>query len=176
MTLTIRQETSSDYKSVFELIKEAFANEKYSDHKEQILVEKLRNSNSFIPELSIIAQIDDVIVGHILLTEIKIINKDNSIVSLALAPVSVMPKYQKQGIGGKLITHAHTLAKNLGYKSIILLGHEDYYPKFGYKQADKFQIKLPFDVPTENCMVIELIEDGLLNVNGIIEYPKEFME
>jgi predicted N-acetyltransferase YhbS len=58
----------------------------------------------------------------------------------------------------------------------VLLGHETYYPKFGYIQADKFGIELPFDVPKENCMTIELIENGLNGVKGIVEYPREFNE
>jgi len=78
------------------------------------------------------------------------------------------------GIGGKLIIQAHTIAKEKGYKSVILLGHEKYYPKFGYVIADKFGIELPFEAPKENCMAIELIEGGLKDVNGVVEYPKEF--
>jgi predicted N-acetyltransferase YhbS len=75
-----------------------------------------------------------------------------------------------------LINKSHIIAKKLGHKSIILLGHEKYYPKFGYKQAHLFGIQLPFDVPKENCMAIELIENGLIGVNGIVKYPVEFNE
>ncbi len=174
MEITIRQEKPDDYEAVSDLIERAFEFEKLSDHKEQFLVKRLRKSNDFIPELSVIAEIGKIIVGHILLTRIKIKNNQNEFISLALAPVSVLPEYQRNGIGGKLIEEAHNTAIKLGYKSIVLLGHEKYYPKFGYQQADKFGIELPFDVPKENCMVIELIENGLNEVNGLVEYPKEF--
>ncbi len=172
--MTIRQEIDKDFKNVFNLIEKAFRTEVYSDHKEQYLVERLRNSEAFIPELSIVAEIDGKIVGHILVTKLKIKGKFNEFDSLALAPISVLPEFQGKGIGGKLILESHKKAKELGHKSIVLFGHEKYYPKFGYKQADKFGIELPFKVPKENCMVIELIENGLNGISGIVEYPKEF--
>ncbi|MGY5353611.1 GNAT family N-acetyltransferase [Wenyingzhuangia sp. IMCC45467] len=176
MKLTIRKENPEDFKTVFNLIEKAFENEQMSDHKEQFLVERLRKSNAFVPELSMVAEIENKIVGHILLTKLKIKNKSNEFDSLALAPVSVLPGFQGKGIGGKLIVESQKRAKELGHKSIVLLGHENYYPRFGYKQADKYGIELPFDVPKENCMVMELIENGLNGVNGMVEYPKEFNE
>ena len=172
--MTIRQETPADYKDVFNLIEKAFRSEQYSDHKEQFLVERLRKSDAFIPELSLVAEVDGKIVGHILLTKLKIKNVADSFDSLALAPVTVLPEFQGIGIGGKLIAESHKRAKELGHESIVLLGHESYYPKFGYQRADKFEIELPFKVPKENCMVIELVENGLNGVSGIVEYPEAF--
>ncbi len=176
MEITIRQEKGNDFKAVFNLIGKAFESEKFSDHREQFLVERLRKSRAFIPTLSMVAEIGNKIVGHILLTKLKIKNDQNEFDSLALAPVSVLPEYQGNGIGRMLIEHTHKKAKELGYNSVVLLGHENYYPKFGYQQADKFGIELPFDAPKENCMAIELTENGLRGVNGKVEYPKEFNE
>lgn len=172
----IRQETKSDFGAVCKLIEKAFENEAMSDHKEHFLVERLRQSDVFMPELSLVAEIDGTVVGHVLLTKITINNGTQSFESLALAPVSVLPDYQGKGIGGKLIIEAHEKAKALGQTSIVLLGHDQYYPRFGYKQADTFGIKLPFDVPKENVMVIELVENGLSGVSGVVEYPQEFFE
>jgi len=175
--MNIRKEEIKDYDDVFKLIENAFKDEEFSDHQEQFLVERLRKSKSFIPELSIVAEIDNQIVGYILLTKIKIINANfEETISLALAPVAVLKKYQGKGIGGKLILKAHKIAKDLNFNSVILLGHEKYYPKFGYEMSNKYGIKLPFDVPDENCMLIELTENALKNINGIVEYPKEFYE
>lgn len=175
MDVNIRTEAEKDFKVVFELVKNAFKNEEYSDHQEHYLVERLRDSDAFVPELSLVAEINKEIVGYILLTKIKIIDVNvNSYDSLALAPVAVLPKFQSKGIGRKLIEMAHKKAKDLGFSSVILLGHENYYPRFGYKQAKEFGIKLPFDVPDANCMVIELMENGLQNVEGTVKYPKEF--
>lgn len=176
MEISIREEKQTDYDAVFELIEKAFEKLVLSDHREQFLVQRLRKSTVFIPELSIVAEFKNEIVGHILLTKLKIKNGHEEFDSLALAPVSVLPEYQGKGIGGMLIQEAHKKARELGYKSIVLLGHEKYYPKFGYKQADNFGIELPFDVPKENCMVIELTDNGLNGVSGTVEYPKEFYE
>jgi len=176
MELTIRKEEPRDFNAVFNLIEKAFESEKMSDHKEQFLVERLRKSDAFIPELSMVAENDNKIVGHILLTKLKIKNDQNIFDSLALAPVSVLPEYQGKGIGGMLINQAHIIAKELGHKSIVLLGHEKYYPKFGYQLTEEFGIKLPFDAPKENCMIIELTENALQGVTGMVEYPKEFNE
>ena len=75
-----------------------------------------------------------------------------------------------------MIHTAHQIAKDLGHLSIVLIGHETYYPKFGYQEAHTYGITVPFDVPKENCMVIELVKDSLKNINGVVTYPKEFME
>ncbi len=176
MQMIIRKETEKDFKSVFKLIEKAFRKEKFSDHQEQFLVERLRKSNSFIPEFSLVAELDGKIVGYILLTQIKILNDHTEHLSLALAPVAVLPEFQGNKIGEKLILAAHKKAKELGFGSIILLGHEDYYPKFGYKKLKSFGIRLPFEVPDENCMAIELFENSLKNTSGVVQYPSEFFE
>ena len=174
--LILRQEQSKDYKSVFRIIEEAFSKEKFSDYKEQFLVERLRLSKAFIPELSIIPEYKNEIVGHILLTRIQIKNKNQVFESLALAPVSVKPEFQNNGVGSQLILEAHSKAKALGFQSIVVLGHEDYYPKFGYELTSKYNIKLPFEAPENNCMIISLTKNGLEDVNGDVVYAKEFFE
>lgn len=176
MSPEIRQESPSDHKSVFDLIAKTFQGAQFTDGKEQYLVDKLRSSPSFVPELSLVAVVGEEIVGHILLTKIKIRRDGMAYDSLALAPVSVLPEFQNKGIGGMLIEHAHQKAKELGYDSVVVVGHEKYYPKFGYERADKFGIRVPFDVPRENCMVIELSDRSLAKVQGLVEYAKEFYE
>lgn len=174
--MNIRKESPDDYLSVFNLIERAFRDEKYSDHQEHFLVERLRASEAFVPGLSLVYVLEKKIVGHILLTEIKIKNFEDEIRSLALAPVAVLPEFQGRGIGGKLIEAGHQSARDLGYQSVILLGHDKYYPRFGYRLAEEFGITLPFDVPKENCMAIELQPDALKNVHGDVVYPKEFYQ
>ncbi|MCT4632471.1 MAG: N-acetyltransferase [Firmicutes bacterium] len=170
--IIIRQEGKKDYKSVYQVVKEAFEKEEYSDKDEHNLVERLRKSQAFIEELSLVAEIEGKIVGHIMFTKIKI----GSHTALALAPVSVSPDHQGLGIGSKLIIRGHEIAKELGYKAVVLLGHENYYPRFGYKKASDYKIKAPFEVPDENFMVVELIEGGLKDIEGTVEYAKEFFE
>ncbi|MCD0480476.1 N-acetyltransferase [Chryseobacterium sp. LC2016-29] len=166
-----RQETQDDFQEVFELNRKAFGQQ-----NEAKLVNALRNNlNIFIPELSIVASKNNAIIGHILFTKINIKNDDETLnESLALAPMAVLPEFQKNGIGGQLIKHALDTAKILGYQSVIVLGHEDYYPKFGFEPAEKWNIKAPFDVPSNVFMAIELVKDGLKNISGTVIYPKEF--
>lgn len=92
---------------------------------------------------------------------------------LALAPLAVLPEYQKQGIGKKLIEEGHKKAKKLGYHYSIVLGSERYYPKFGYVPASQYGIKAPFEVPNENFMAIKL-NDTDVKITGVVEYAKEF--
>ncbi len=174
--LNIRKETTVDHKAVFTLITKAFSALEHSDHKEQFLVERLRNSTAFIPELSLVAEINNRIVGYILLTKISIKNDSREWPSLALAPVAVDPDFHGRGIGRALILAAHRIAVESGYTSVILLGHAEYYPKFGYVPTVNFGISLPFEVPAENCMAVELVPNGLEGVSGIVEYAHEFFE
>ena len=174
MPLHIRQETLDDHQNVFELIKAAFEGEEFSDQTEHYLVERLRKSEVFIPELSLVAELKGEIVGHILFTKIIIQNGEEEFESLALAPVSVLPEYQGKGIGGALIIKGHELAKELGYRSALVLGHAEYYPKFGYRQSSEFGIAQPFGAPDENNMAIELVEGGLNGVSGVAVYSEEF--
>ena len=175
--MKIRKEELKDYDVVHQLIKNAFADEQFTNHKEHFLVEKLRKSAAFVPDLSIVAEIQHEIIGYILLTEIKIIGRDNQQTkALAMAPVAVLKEYRGKGIGGKLIEAAHQIARELHYGSVILLGHENYYPKFGYTMTKNYGIELSFGAPDANCMLIELTENALQNVQGIVEYPKEFYE
>jgi predicted N-acetyltransferase YhbS len=171
--MLIRQETESDYSQVFNLIQEAFE-QSPGNRSEQFLVERLRQSNAFIPELSLVAEQQKEIVGHILLTKIKIKGPKASLEALALAPVSVKPPYQRQGIGGKLIVEAQNKARRMGYKAIALIGHQDYYPRFGYQIASAYNIDFPFEAPDENCMILELEKGSLKEISGTIEYPEEF--
>lgn len=176
MEVYIRREEPSDHATVFQLIENAFREEIHSDKKEQFLVERLRNAESFIPELSLVAEVDSRIAGYIMLSEIQITSANETITSLALAPVAVLPEFQGKGIGGALIEKAHRIAKDLGYQSVILLGHERYYPKFGYRPLHQFNLSLPFDAPPENCMAVELQPDALKNKSGTVIYPSEFFE
>lgn len=176
MNIIIRQEKEKDYKSSEKVIEESFKNEEYSDQKEHFLVGKLRISNAFIPELSLVAENNKEIIGYIMLTRIFVENEDNRYESLALAPVAVSPKYQSRGIGSKLINASLKIARELGFKSVIVLGHDKYYPRFGFKPTSTFGIKAPFDIPNEMFMAVELRDNSLTDVKGTVIYNKEFFE
>ena len=174
LTIVIREEVREDHTRVFQLVKEAFIDQEHSDHKEQYLVERLRRSDSFIPELSLVAIIDFKIVGYVLLTKAAIKNQKRLHTTLVLAPVAVDKAFQNRGVGARLISVAHKKASLIGFRSIVIIGHEHYYPKFGYQKASKFGIHFPFDVPDENGFVIELKKGELIGKEGELVYPKEF--
>lgn len=170
MQVKIRQEDTTDYQAVFEVNKFAFGQD-----NEAKLVDSLRNSMAFVPELSLVATFDNEIVGYILFTKIKIVHDDRSETeSLALAPMAVKPEFQNKGVGGQLIKYGLDKAKALQFKSVIVLGHSHYYPKFGFVQADKWHIKSPYNVPSNVHMALELVPDGLKNTSGLVKYPPAF--
>lgn len=167
--MNIRQEKITDYDTVYQMIKVAFENAEHSDGNEQDLVVALRKSKSFIPELSLVAIEDNNIVGHILFTKALVGNVE----VLALAPLSVLPKYQNQGIGLALIKQGHMIASHLGYEYSVVLGHSKYYPKAGYVPASKYGIQAPFEVDDESFMAICFSEKAD-KLNGFIQYDKAF--
>jgi len=176
-TITIRKEKSFDHNWVVELTEKAFESLEISDHNEGKLVDKLRKAPTFIEELSLVAELNGQVVGHILFTPIIIDNGVQQFQSLVLAPVSVLPEFQKMGIGGQLILAGHQKAVELGFQSVILIGHPGYYPRFGYKPASTWGIKTHYELPSDDVfMAVELTEGALSNVSGMVVFPPEFGE
>jgi len=174
-SLVIRKEKPEDYSTVIELTEKAFETMEFSDGKEGQLVEKLRKAATFIPELSLIAEHNGQIIGHILFTPLKIENENYKNDSLVLGPVSVLPEFQKQGIGGQLIVAGHQKALELGFHSAILIGHPEYYPRFGYQKASGFGLKVAMELPSDDVfMAVELSEAALKDISGMVIFPPEF--
>jgi len=171
MKIIIEAETEGDYEQITKLHTKAFNRD-----GEARLVEKLRKTPAYIPELSLVARYRNAIIGHILLYPIKINAYKKKCNSLALAPVSVIPSFQNRKVGSRLIREGLEKARKLGFKSVIVVGHSGYYPRFGFEKASKYGISAPFDVPDTAFFAIELEKDGLKNCNGTIEYPSEYSE
>lgn len=170
--ILIRKEKKDDYKEIHHVNLVAFGQE-----NEAKLVEDIRkNPNIFIPELSLVAISDQLkLVGHILFSKINIKSETGKAYeSLSLAPMAVLPEFQKQGIGGMMVKEGLKRAKELGYDSVIVLGHKEYYPKFGFKPAKLWDIIPSFEVPSEVFMALELKESVLQQISGTVYYPKEF--
>lgn len=139
-------------------------------------MERLRKSDAFIPELSLVAENKEKIIGYILLSKVEIISDNKKITTLGLAPIAVLPEYQRKGIGKALITEAHKRAVQSGYTSTVLLGYKDYYPRFGYRKASEFGLIFPFNAPEECCMAIELLPDSLKDTHGTVKYSSALFE
>lgn len=169
-TAVIRPENKEDYAQIRELNIQAFEQETEAD-----LIDKLRKKEEFIEDFSMVCDVEGEIVGHILFYPVEIIG-EKIFQTISLAPMSVLPEYQNQGIGTKLVQTGLSILKENGYKNVIVLGHPDYYPKFGFEPASKFHIRFPAEVPDEAFMALELEEGSLQNISGEVKYPHEFFE
>jgi len=171
MKIVIRSERKEDFDKITEINDQAFG---LPD--EGNLIINLRKTRDFNAHLSLVAvdADNDKTMGHILFYPIKIKSGDTEYQSLSLAPMSVLPEFQRKMIGSKMVTEGLIREKNLGYKSVIVLGHVNFYPRFGFQPASKWGINCPFDVPNEAFMTLELVENGLHKTEGVVVYPKEF--
>ena len=167
--MRIRQEKPEDYEEVYELVREAFASAEHADGNEQDLVEALRKGDAFIPELSLVAEEGGRLAGHILFTKAQVGEAE----VLALAPLSVRPAFQRQGVGTALIEEGHRIARKMGYAYSIVLGSENYYPRLGYREAAGFGVEVPEGIPSANFMAIQLLE-GAPALGGPVIYAEEF--
>lgn len=169
--LIIRPELSNDYGKITELNNRAFGRP-----GEGRLVEALRHNHLFIKGLSLVAVLQGKLVGHILFFPILIRGEGKIFRSLALAPMAVLPQYQRIGIGTALVSTGIDEARAGKHGSVIVLGHRDYYPRFGFIPASRYGIFPPFPVPDDVFLAIELFPEGLKGVKGTVEYPPEFGE
>lgn len=166
--MVIRQEESKDREAIYQVVKAAFASAQQADGNEQDLVNDLRKGRAYLPQLSLVAELDGAVIGHILFTKATV----GDAVVLALAPLSVLPEHQRQGVGTALIREGHRIARALQYGYSVVLGSETYYPRMGYLPADGFGILPPFDVPRENFMACKLLASAP-PVRGTLRYAEE---
>jgi putative acetyltransferase len=139
------------------------------------IVDRLRKSCEGI--LSLVAASNNQIVGHILFSPATIDIQDRLIEGMGLAPMAVLPEYQNRGIGSELVTEGLRIIKGMKCPFVIVLGHEKYYPRFGFQKASKYGLKSQWDgVPDEAFMVLILNESIMNDVSGVVRYRDEFDE
>jgi putative acetyltransferase len=168
---SVRPERPEDRQTIHQINQAAFEGE-----VEARLVDNLRGTPGFIPELSLVAESDGRVVGHILFSIVHIQSDAGRTPVLALAPMAVTPERQNEGIGSLLVREGLERCKALGYGAVILVGHANYYPRFGFTPAGERGIRLPFEAPDEAFMALELVPGALKGVTGMVEYPPEFNE
>jgi len=142
INLAIRNENENDYRTVEEMVREAFWNLYVPGCNEHFILHNLRNSSDFIPELDFVAEKEGQIVGQIVYSRGRIRytqGAEKEVVSFG--PVSVLPTFQKQGIGSGLITHTINLAREMGFPAICIYGDPRHYSRFGFRCAEKYEIK-----------------------------------
>ena len=169
--MRIRKETPADYDEVYAMVKRSFATASHSDGTEQDYLTEIRKKSTFIPALSLVAQIGQKIVGQIVLYQMKIQCKDKIHAQLVLSPLSVHPDYFGQGIGAALIAEGCKRALAYGYRAVFLCGDPAYYARFGFVPTHRHRIYHVNDSEKNAswCMVKELEEGWLAGVTGMVE-------
>ena len=173
INLIIRNEREKDYRNVEQLIREAFWNLYVPGCSEHFVLHNLRKSRDFIPELDFIAEKEGQIVGNIVYSHGVIKNHQGTEQAvLCFGPVSVLPAFQKQGIGSALIIHTISLARTMDYPGIFIYGDPRYYSRFGFRCAEKYDIKTADGKFAIALLALELKQGALNNMPGrFIESP-----
>lgn len=166
---TIRPEQPNDHAAVSKINRLAFGQE-----DEGKLIVAIRNADGFDPGLSLVALCDGQAVGHILFSPIHIETDHGDVPAMALAPMAVLPDRQKQGIGSAMVRSGLDACRQAGHRIVIVLGHADYYPRFGFTPAGQHGLRPPFPAPDEAFMALALQPGSLDGVSGIVRYPAAF--
>jgi len=165
----IRQEKAEDISAIRNINEAAFGRKEEGE-----IVDKMRNRGAML--LSLVAEEEDRVVGHIMFcqadTEPELTDSKIAI----LGPVAVLPECQRKGIGSKLILSGLEECRRLDYDAVVLAGHADYYPRFGFRPAKARGVACEVEVPDEAWMVKELNEGALSEINCKILFPREFHE
>ena len=169
MDILIRQEKPEDYRIVEEVTREAFWNHHVPGCDEHYLIHKMRNDSGFIQQLDMVAIYNGRIIGNIAYMKSQVI-KDNSeqYEVLTFGPISVLPEFQNMGVGRKLIEYTVLKAKEMGFKAIFIYGDPDYYRRFGFVQAKRYDVRTSDDMYIPALQVMEL-SDGYIESGRFVE-------
>ena len=166
---TMRAETAADRAAIHEVNALAFGREAETE-----LVDALRDSSTFIPALSLVAERDGRVVGHVLLSRIVIRTADGEVPALTLAPVAVHPEFQNQGVGAAMVREGLERARALGHRIVVVIGHPAYYPRFGFAPARPQGLEAPFPIADPPFMALALVPGALDGVRGTVVFPPAF--
>jgi putative acetyltransferase len=166
--VVIRSEAASDLDAIRQVNRAAFESD-----AEANLVDALRDGGYV--EVSLVAEVDGEIVGHILFSRLPIITKTGQVDALSLAPMAVLPSHQRQGIGSNLVEAGLETCREKGHKIVVVLGHPEFYPRFGFSADLARPLKSPFG-GGDAWMAMELVPGALAGVEGRVEYPPPFQD
>ena len=165
--LTIRAEQPDDLPAIHHIHTAAFGRPNEAD-----LVNALRQHNALTT--SLVAVQDGQVVGHIAFSPVTLTSDTITIDALGLAPMAVLPEFQRRGIGSQLVEAGLTACHHTPYGIVVVLGHPHYYPRFGFTPAKPLGIMWEHDAPEEAFMVHELREGALTQTKGVVKYRPEF--
>lgn len=167
MNVKIRHENENDYRVVEEVAKEAFWNLYFPGCAEHVVVNKMRKSKDFVPELSFVIEVNGKIAGAIFYTHSKIVSDDNKeFNTISFGPVFISPEFHRMGLGRKLITHSIDVAKKLGHKAITTLGYPYHYEAYGFVGGKKYNISMEDGKFYKGLLVLPLYDGVLDNISG----------
>ncbi|NJK73330.1 MAG: N-acetyltransferase [Oscillatoriales cyanobacterium RU_3_3] len=164
--MNIRSENTEDIAAVRQVNIAAFDRENEAD-----LVDRLRGIS---PSFSLVAVESDRVVGHIFFSPVIVEGECFNKQILGLGPLAVLPEYQRQGIGSQLVRESLKECARSGFHAAVVLGHPNFYPRFGFVPASSKNLKCEYDVPDEVFMVLELETGILQDCSGIVKYRSEF--
>ena len=167
--ISIRPEKSEDTAVIHQLNEQAFGRA-----AEANLVAALRRNGKIL--LSLVAEDNGRVVGHILFSEVVIESAENCLKGVGLAPMAVSPERQNESIGSRLVEAGLAHCRNAGYPFVVVLGHPKLYPRFGFVPASQFGLKSEYDVPDEVFLIIEIEKGSLAGFAGVAKYQPEFNE
>ena len=165
--IKFRQEEPDDQLAIRRVNEQGFGGGEEAD-----LVDALRQANAIV--LSMVALENDYIVAHALFTEVLVTQADTQFTALGLGPMAVLPTHQRKGIGTQLLKIALDKCRRFDYDFVVVLGHPEFYSRFGFSPAKPYGISCEFDAPDEAFMVLGLRENALAGRSGTVHYRDEF--
>jgi putative acetyltransferase len=165
MAVSVRCERPGDEEAIRHVTELAFGRSAEAD-----LVEALRGSDAWLPGFSLVADADSEIVGHVLFSTVRV---DSGHELLSLAPMAVLPERQRTGVGAALVRAGLAQAHRSDYPLVVVLGHPEYYPRFGFEPADRYGIETPYEVAAEAWMALTM-PTYTPAVRGRVQYPAAF--
>jgi putative acetyltransferase len=164
--MRIRTEEERDWAAVYDVNAAAFPTP-----AEAKLVEALRSQAS--PIVSLVAENDQTLVGHILFSPVSLTGLPEAKI-MGLGPMAVGPGHQRKGIGSALVRAGLEVCKQLGFGAVVVLGHPEFYPRFGFVPSSRFGVGCEYDVPEDVFMIVELQPGYLSGASGTIKYHAAF--
>jgi len=164
----IEVETMGDVAAVAAVHRAAFG-----QPNEATLVDRLRASAH--PQVSLVARLADRIIGHIFFSPVELAGAPD-LRAMGLAPVGVVPEWQRSGVGDGLVRAGLDACRALGARAVVVLGHPAYYPRFGFVPAARFGLRCEYDVPDEAFMALELVPGSLTGAAGMVRYAPAFAD
>jgi putative acetyltransferase len=165
--MTIRPEKPEDVHAIRIVNERAFGGAAEAD-----LVDALRRNGK--PTISLVAEDAGRVVGHILFSTVTVGTGERELVGVGLAPVAVLPEFQNRGVGSSLVERGLERCRDAGHRFVVVVGHPDYYPRFGFVPASRFDIKSEYNVADDVFMAMELEDGALQDQAGIVRYQPEF--